>query len=112
MSRKHQIRVVAFGDSITEATHQAPEARWPAILNQTIQPHFSDCVITIINAGVGGNTTREGLQRIEKDVTSHEPHLVLAEFGNDIVQPVLSEEIRLILSTHKEQHPCKNLPTA
>lgn len=77
------IRVVAFGDSITQASHQVPEARWPALLNQAIQLRFPECLITIINAGVGGNTTREGMQRIEKDVLAHDPDFVLAEFGND-----------------------------
>lgn len=83
MPHKTSITVVAFGDSITQASHQVPEARWPALLNQAIQLRFPECLITIINAGVGGNTTREGLQRIENDVLAHNANFVLAEFGND-----------------------------
>ena len=80
---KQPITIVAFGDSITEAGHQAPAARWPAILSKKLQERFPDCVIEVINAGVGGNTSREGLQRIEADVLRHAPQFVLFEFGND-----------------------------
>ena len=38
-----------------------------------------------VNAGVGGETSAEGLARIETDVLAHEPDLVAIEFGlNDI----------------------------
>ena len=37
----------------------------------------------MVNAGVGGNTSREGLARIEQDVLRHTPRIVTVEFGND-----------------------------
>ncbi|MCG3149649.1 MAG: Acetylxylan esterase [Verrucomicrobiae bacterium] len=80
---KPPITIVAFGDSITAAGEQTPAARWPTILWQMLQERFPDCVIEVINAGVGGNTSREGLRRIESDVLRHAPHFVLFEFGND-----------------------------
>jgi len=80
---KQTITIVAFGDSITEAGHQPPPARWPVLLKRSLQERFQDCVIDVINAGVGGNTSREGLQRIAADVLRHAPDFVLFEFGND-----------------------------
>ncbi|MEO6846970.1 MAG: GDSL-type esterase/lipase family protein [Chthoniobacterales bacterium] len=81
---KQTITVVAFGDSITQATHQAPAPAWTEILGQKIQERFPDVIIKLINAGEGGNTTREGLRRIETDVLAHHPDFVCVEFGNDM----------------------------
>lgn len=64
--------VVCFGDSIT---HQG----YPAILGARLG-------VTVINAGVGGNTTHAGLVRMEKDVLAHKPDAVAILFGtNDSV---------------------------
>ena len=83
MSNEKAITIVAFGDSITEAAQQELEDRWPEILRQALQAHFPGSGIMVVNAGVGGNTSREGLNRIEKDVLGHNPQFVLVEFGND-----------------------------
>lgn len=83
MPHRQTITIVAFGDSITHAGHQLLENRWPEILRLALQERFPECGIGLINAGVGGNTSREGLRRIEKDVLAHAPHFVLVEFGND-----------------------------
>lgn len=78
------LTIVAFGDSITAAAEQAPENRWPAMLEAALRERFPGIDLGVINAGVGGNTTREGLARIEPDVLRHNPDLVLVEFGNDV----------------------------
>lgn len=83
MAQKQHITVVAFGDSITAATHQVPDARWPEILRRALSDRFPECVVKVINAGVGGNTSREGLRRMDQDVLKHAPDFVLVEFGND-----------------------------
>lgn len=83
MTIKNAITIVAFGDSITEAVQQKIEDRWPEILRRTLQARFPGSGIIVVNAGVGGNTSREGLKRIEQDVLRHKPQFVLVEFGND-----------------------------
>ena len=83
MSNKNTITILAFGNSITAAAQQKLEDRWPEILRRVLQERFPKCIIKVINAGVGGNTSREGLRRLEQDVLMHDPHLVLVEFGND-----------------------------
>jgi len=46
------------------------------------------------NAGVEGNTTRDGLKRIDEDVLAHNPRLVIVEFsGNDFLQQIPQAEI-------------------
>lgn len=83
MTDDPQIRIVAFGDSITQAAQQPCEHRWPEIVRRGLQAQFPALMITMVNAGVGGNTSREGLLRMEQDVLSHRPHVVTVEFGND-----------------------------
>ncbi len=64
-------KVVCFGDSITKRGY-------PKILGHLIG-------VEAINAGVAGNTSREGLKRIKKDVFSQHPDVVIIFFGtNDI----------------------------
>jgi lysophospholipase L1-like esterase len=81
--RRQRVTIVAFGDSITEAAQQELPARWPELVRRALQTRFADADMHLVNAGVGGNTSREGLARIERDVLAHRPHFVLFEFGND-----------------------------
>ncbi len=83
MTSKKQMTLVAFGDSITAAVRQELEHRWPQMVLLALQEQFPAVEINLINAGVGGNTSREGLARMDKDVLAHRPNLVLFEFGND-----------------------------
>lgn len=61
--------VVCLGDSITKSGY-------PQELGKMLP-------IRVINAGVGGNTSRQGLARIEKDVLSHKPDAVVVFFGTN-----------------------------
>ena len=55
---------------------------WPAFLQNKVN-------IPVINAGVGGNTTAQGLARMKKDVLSKNPIIVIIELGgNDYLQKV------------------------
>jgi len=75
--------IVAFGDSITLARRQPEARRWVTELGVFLENSFQCFSFKIINAGVGGNTTREGLQRIGPDVLAHNPDYVLVEFGGN-----------------------------
>ncbi len=77
------LMIVAFGDSITQAKEVAPEKRWPELLHAALQAQTPEREARVLNAGVGGNTSREGLARIERDVLSHRPDWVLVEFGGN-----------------------------
>lgn len=48
---------------------------------------YPNAPITVINAGVSGNTAAQGLQRLERDVISHKPDMVVVCFAlNDSVR--------------------------
>ena len=70
--------IICFGDSLTYGTGAARNKSYPAQLSEmTGQP--------IINAGIPGNTTADGLERLEADVLERSPRIVLVTLGgNDL----------------------------
>lgn len=98
------IRIVAFGDSITEGVIGIrPEENWLRILQNRLGDGYRT-----FNAGVGGNSAREAMARFEKDVLAHDPDIVLIEFGGNNNDPrnearhVGDEEFRRHLLTFRD----------
>jgi acyl-CoA thioesterase-1 len=78
--------IVCFGDSITRGHGVEQDQSYPAILGKML--HMS-----VINAGIDGDTSTEGLKRVESDVVERGPFLVVIEFGgNDFMQKILLDE--------------------
>lgn len=78
--------VVAFGDSITRGYGLPEGSGWVELLAGLLQKKYGGNSIRVVNSGGNGNTSAEGLQRIEADVLAHMPGTVLVEFGgNDTV---------------------------
>ncbi len=71
--------VVVFGDSITQALEVPSALQWPTLLEERLRRDGRPC--RVVNAGVGGNTTGLGLDRMQADVLEHSPYLVTVEFG-------------------------------
>jgi lysophospholipase L1-like esterase len=76
------VRIVALGDSTTaSAKDWAPE----------IQEVYADCLprrlrssgieVDVDNAGIGDTTTRDAVERLDRDVRSHRPDIVIVQFG-------------------------------
>jgi acyl-CoA thioesterase-1 len=77
-----QVRIVAFGDSITAGGDASEPAlifweRWAAALRAKY-PHAS---VETTNGATGGDTTVQGLQRLQDKVLRQKPDLVLIGFG-------------------------------
>jgi lysophospholipase L1-like esterase len=64
--------IVCLGDSIAAAG-------WPGKLEEILSER--DFSVRCLNAGVRGNTSGQGLRRLQKDVLSHHPGLVFVQFG-------------------------------
>jgi lysophospholipase L1-like esterase len=83
-----EISIVCFGDSVTQGTpHVQPEETFPRILERRLRSRYAQrgVFLQVINSGVGGENTAEGLARIQADVLDHGPQIVIVEFGlNDV----------------------------
>lgn len=75
--------IIAFGDSITYGSGVSEPEKWVNLLQNNLQQSLGHQPIKVMNAGIGGNTTAEGLARFDKDVLPHLPALVLVEFGGN-----------------------------
>jgi lysophospholipase L1-like esterase len=78
--------IVCFGDSLT-AGYGAEEGKdYPSVLRDQVD-------LPVINAGVAGDTTGGALNRLDRDVLSHDPKIVILTLGgNDYLNRVPKEE--------------------
>lgn len=73
------MRLIGLGDSLTAGVFLRPEDTFLYLLGQRYR-------MDIVNAGVPGNTSAQGLQRMEADVLARNPDVCTVLFGmNDHV---------------------------
>jgi lysophospholipase L1-like esterase len=82
--------IVCLGDSITAGVGTSPGHAYPDLLTQSLG-------VEIQNAGVSGDTSEDGLARLD-DVLARDPWLVIVELGgNDILRQVGPERTEAAL---------------
>jgi acyl-CoA thioesterase-1 len=86
------IQIVAFGDSGTAGTGTSMQTAYPARLEAMLRAKGRD--VTIRNAGIAGETTTDGLRRVDSAVPPG-THIAIIEFGsNDLARGVDHPAIR------------------
>ncbi len=94
--------IVAFGDSLTYGYGVYAGFSYPEQLSKIIK-------IKVINAGVNGNTTKDGLNRLSEIMDEHKPKLVLLGLGgNDMLRKVPDQTIIDNLTNMIKQIKAKN----
>jgi acyl-CoA thioesterase-1 len=73
--------IMVFGDSLSAAYGIDYDAGWVTLLEQRLDKKGYD--IEVINASISGNTSGNGLNRIEKDLEKHDPDLLILELGGN-----------------------------
>ncbi len=88
------VTIVAFGDSITAG--YAVRRGFPSFWMEWLQKKYPEAKVEMINSGVSGDTTMDGLARLDWSVLSYEPDLVTINFGiNDCVLRLGLEEFEM-----------------
>lgn len=94
------ITIVAFGDSVTHGAVGPDEIDYETVywnrLRQKMNQVRNFVPINVINAGIGGITAKESLERMEKQVFVHNPDLVIVCFGLNDVNDTLEEYLEAL----------------
>lgn len=82
------VRIVCFGDSVTGVYyHTGGRSSYPELIAAALKERHPKTELTVINAGMSGHTTSNGLGRLQQHVLVHKPHLVTVKFGlNDVAK--------------------------
>ena len=97
-------RILAFGDSLTAGIGAATQHSYPTVLAQLSG-------LDVVNAGVSGETTADGMQRLPGELERVSPALlVLTEGGNDILRNVSSRVIKENLRAMIEYANSRGVP--
>ena len=79
---KNQIGIYILGDSICYGQLISLHSTWATALAQKVSSYKNlKKEIIVQNCGINGNTTRQALERLHYDITSHSPNIVLVQFG-------------------------------
>jgi acyl-CoA thioesterase-1 len=94
--------ILSFGDSITRGKGAEDHQSYPAILQNLTNRK-------VINAGINGEISEEGLNRLPALLDQHSPDLlILCHGGNDILQKrdlnVMGENVRKMISLARERN--------
>jgi lysophospholipase L1-like esterase len=105
--RKTGFRILALGDSTTFGLGVDDDQTWPAIL-QSLLRERSRKEVEVLNAGVPGYTSFQGLRWLRSRGLSLQPDLVLATFGFNDADSWSSRsdiETARILAIHQWEEP-------
>jgi len=93
LAAKQPLKIACLGDSVTGVYyHTGGRRAYPEMIAVALEAVYPQAKITIINAGVSGNSTQDALKRLQKDVLDHKPDLVTVMFGlNDMVRVPLGD---------------------
>ena len=85
-------RIVALGDSITAGLGLPQEEAYPALLQKRLKQHGYP--LEVVNAGVSGDTSADGLRRVDLALEGDVQVLILALGGNDGLRGLPPEQMK------------------
>src|SRR5205085_1092697 len=99
--------VVVLGDSIAAGYGVEPQEAYPALLQEKINSAGLD--FTVVNAGVSGDTSADGLNRINWLLRRPVDVLILELGGNDGLRGIppftTATNLQMIIDRVKEKYP-------
>ena len=106
--RADRPKIVAFGDSLTAGFGLLEKESYPYLLQQKLAADGFD--IEVINAGVSGDTTLGGLERIDWVLEMENIKILILELGaNDLMRGVPPAKVKSNLDTIIRKAKAKNV---
>ena len=105
------LRVLAFGDSLTQGYGVPPGMDFPTVLERALKTKGVDA--TIINAGVSGDTSAGGLARLDWSLgdAKTQPDAAIVELGaNDGLRGLAPAEMEKNLDAILARLKARNIP--
>ena len=89
LEKEGPITIVVFGDSVTHGAFRDGEFDYDAVYWNVLRKKILEVrdyiPVNVINAGIGGITAGGSVNRIERQVLTHKPDLIIVCFGlNDV----------------------------
>ena len=100
-------RIVALGDSLTAGLGLASEQAYPALLQRRLNDAGLD--YEVVNAGVSGDTSAGGLERLGWALQGNVKILIVALGGNDALRGLSSDALQANLSKIIERAQARHI---
>jgi lysophospholipase L1-like esterase len=99
LTRRRSLNVLAIGSSSTEGIGASgPHASYPSRLEATLSARWPRAEVTVVNAGVGGETAPRTLERLEAALKERHFDLVVWQLGtNDALRGGTPEAMKSFL---------------
>jgi acyl-CoA thioesterase-1 len=102
------LRILAFGTSLTQSFGVPPGTELPAVLQAKLDA--AHVAARIINAGVSGDTSADGLSRIDWSLADH-PDAAIVEMGsNDALRGIDPKETESNIAAMLEKLKAAHVP--
>jgi acyl-CoA thioesterase-1 len=102
------VTLLAFGDSLTQGFGLSPEDGFVAQMQAWLGDHGA--AVTMMNAGVSGDTTAGGAARIAWSLTDEVDAVIVALGGNDFLRGLPPEAVRANLDAILAEIGSRGLP--
>ena len=101
-------RIAMLGDSLTAGYGLRPAEALPVRLQAELAR--LDVSAAVVNAGVSGDTTADGLRRVDRAVPADTELCVVALGANDMMQGVATEQVRINLEAVLDRLSDRGIP--
>lgn len=101
-------KIVAFGDSLTAGFGLSEKESYPYLLQEKLRADGYD--YEVVNAGVSGDTSAGGLERIDWSLEQENVQILILELGgNDLLRGLPVEKMKQNLSNIIKKAKAKNV---
>jgi len=108
-SQSGPVRLLVFGDSLVAGYSLPPDASYPAQLDRALKAR-GVTGITVLNAGVSGDTTAAALSRLDWALAEKPTHVLVELGANDMLRGLAPEQARTNLDAIIMKLKQANLP--